>query len=422
MCEINPPKSWNRRAFLKGSGLAAFSYALGGIPTFLTRTANIITTPNSFNRRKTLVCIFQRGAMDGIMAVQPIEDPFLGKIRPDLTLSAARSKDGESLLVLDDRFGLHPSLKPLYPYFQENRLAIIHGIGSPVVNRSHFDAQDFMESGTPGDKGTTTGWLNRAIGLMGHEATPFQAVSLTPSLPRSLYGSNNVLSVENLADLSLQAAQKDRALSTFEQLYQATNHPLLKKAGSISLEAQRILDTKNIQQYPPHPKAFYPNSTLGNSLQQIAQLIKSGVGLEIAFAESNGWDTHSRQGGKFGTFNIQASDLSQSIAAFWTDLDTFQDDVLLMTMTEFGRTVHQNGAFGTDHGRGSCQFILGNTIPGGKVYGEVPILAPENLEDQRDLPVTTDFRSVFMAMINHQFGITQKEIIFPEWTGNKFQF
>ncbi len=421
MCEPVLKKQWKRRAFLKGSSLAAFSFSLGGIPAFLPEVARNIQAKQPFIRRKTLVCIFQRGAMDGIMAVQPIDDPFLAKLRPDLTHSAAKSAGDNQLLVLNDQFGLHPSLSALYPLFQEKRLAIVHGVGSPEVNRSHFDAQDFMESGTPGIKGTTTGWLNRAIGLMGHEATPFRAVSITPAMPRSLYGKNGALAVEDLSDLSLKSDQSGKAVNTFSHLYEQSEDILLKKASRTSLEALRLLEEKNIQQYKPAPRVEYPNSTLGHSLRQIAQLIKAGLGLEVAFAESNGWDTHSRQGGKFGTFNVQALNLGKAIAAFWEDLGTFQDDVVVMTMTEFGRTVHQNGSFGTDHGRGSCQFILGNAIAGGEIYGEVPVLAPENLEDGRDLPVTTDFRSVFMGTVQGHLGISQQKVVFPGWDGEALE-
>ncbi len=416
----NVTKAWKRRGFIKSSALAACSISLGGIPGFLTKTTEFIRAPRAWNRRKTLVCIFQRGAMDGIMAVQPMADPHLPKLRPDLFHSAGKRAGDQQLLELDGRFGLHPSLEALYPLFEEKRLAVVHGMGSPLPNRSHFDAQDYMESGTPGIKGTSTGWLNRAMGLMGHEATPFRAVSITPAMPRSLYGQNSALAVENLSDLSMISNARPADMETLRSLYERADDPLLQRGGRISLEALRILRETDLGQY--RPAADYPDSTLGSSLLQIAQLIKAGVGLEIAFAESNGWDTHSRQGGKFGSFQVQARDLGQSIAAFWRDLGPLQDDVVVMTMTEFGRTVHQNGSFGTDHGRGSCQFILGNSIPGGRVYGEVPELAVENLEDGRDLPVTTDFRSIFSRVVSDQFGLADLSGVFPDWEGPVFSF
>ena len=161
----------------------------------------------------------------------------------------------------------------------------------------------------------------------------------------------------------------------------------------------------------------YPNSALGRSLRQIAQLIKAGVGLEIAFAESGGWDTHSRQGGAFGGFTQRANDLSACISNFWRDIAAHQEEVCLLTMTEFGRTVRQNGSFGTDHGRGSCLFVLGNGVQGGKIFGDVPALKTANLEDGRDLPVTTDFRSVFSGVASGHLGVQGGASLFPGWSG-----
>jgi uncharacterized protein (DUF1501 family) len=174
------------------------------------------------------------------------------------------------------------------------------------------------------------------------------------------------------------------------------------------------LDTKN---YKPANNAQYPTTALGNSLKQIAQLIKMDVGLEVAFAESGGWDTHFNQGTDTGIFARNVNDLSESIMAFWTDMGTLQDDVTVMTMTEFGRTVKQNGTGGTDHGRGSCNFILGNDVFGGKVHGKVDELAVENLEDGRDLAVTTDFRSVFSEVADKHLGINKDNVLFPDWNG-----
>lgn len=416
---------WHRRAFIKASALTMFASTLGGTPLFLTRAARAAGTHNQpFKRRKTLVCIFQRGAMDGVMAVQPYEDPHLKQVRPDLFSSAAKSAGTAALKVLDGRFGLHPTLSPLLPYYQDGRLAVVHGIGSPVANRSHFDAQDYMETGTPGKKGTPSGWLNRATGLLGHEGTPFQSVAMTSALPRSLYGEEYALAVEHLENLSVGVSgmsphQSGDARQGFEALYRQTTQKMLKDAGSVSLDAARLLKEKNITAMPPRSGVQYPNSSLGQSLQQIAQLIKGGVGLEIAFAESAGWDTHARQSGRFGGFNLQADDLSTCIAAFWQDIERYQDDVVLMTMTEFGRTIAQNGSLGTDHGRASCMFVLGNAVKGGQVYGDVPELAPENLAEGRDLPVTTDFRSLFAGVAGAHLDIAEDAVLFPGWRGER---
>jgi uncharacterized protein (DUF1501 family) len=414
----------NRRGFLKSGGLALFGVGLmGGIPAFMAEAAASDKVTAPYKRRRVLVCLFQRGAMDGLMAVTPFTDAYFQAARPTLSLSAAGS--GKGVLVdLDGRWGMHPGLKAFEPLFREGRLAIVHGIGSPNNTRSHFDAQDYMESGTPFNKGTSSGWLNRAVGLLGHDAlTPFTAVSLTSALPRSFYGDNPSLAIGNLQDFAIQLKGNPAAASTaarsFEDLYDQTSAGLLQQTGKESFEAMKMLQQADIRNYRPSAGAVYPVSPLGTSLRQIAQLIKMEVGLEVAFTESGGWDTHFNQGTDNGIFARNVTDLSNSIAAFWRDLDGLQDDVTLMTMTEFGRTVHQNGTGGTDHGRASCNFILGNNVAGGKVYGDVQALATENLEDGRDLPVTTDFRGVFSAVADAHLKIANDRVLFPDWSGKR---
>ena len=205
------------------------------------------------------------------------------------------------------------------------------------------------------------------------------------------------------------------AAKSFEDLYDQTSSSLLKETGKETFDAIKMLQSANLAQYKPAAGANYPGSPLGNALKQIAQLIKMDAGLEIAFAESGGWDTHANQGTTAGPFAKNANDLSKSISAFWTDIEPYQDMVTLMTMTEFGRTVKQNVSRGTDHGRASCNFILGNDVQGGIVYGDVKELAIENLEDRRDLPVTTDFRTVFNAVATNHLQIQNNKLIFPDW-------
>ncbi|HEY4287047.1 MAG TPA: DUF1501 domain-containing protein [Puia sp.] len=415
----------SRRGFLKGGGLALFGVGLmGGIPAFMAEAAASDKIISPYKRKKVMVCIFQRGAMDGLMAVTPFTDTYLQSARPGLSLSAVSGGKGTPLIDLDGRWGLHPGMKAFEPLYREGRLGIVHGIGSPNNTRSHFDAQDYMESGTPFNKGTASGWLNRAVGLLGHEAlTPFTAVSLTSALPRSFYGDYPSVAISNLSDFTIQLRGNEVAANTaarsFEDLYDQASPGLLHETGKESFEAMKMLQRADVGNYRPAGGAVYPNTPLGNSLRQVAQLIKMDVGLEVAFTESNGWDTHFNQGTDNGVFARNVADLSNSIAAFWMDLSTYQDDVTVMTMTEFGRTVHQNGTGGTDHGRGSCNFILGNDVAGGKVHGNVGVLTVENLEDGRDLPVTTDFRSVFSAVADVHLKISDDKALFPEWNGKK---
>ena len=413
----------SRRGFLKSGGLALFGIGLGGVPSFIARAADSNKIFNPYKKKKVLVCIFQRGAMDGLMAVTPFTDEHLKNARPTLFMSAAKDQKGASLIDLDGRFGLHPAMNAFEPFFREKRLAIVHGIGSPNNTRSHFDAQDYMESGTPFNKGTSSGWLNRAVGLLGHDASPFRAVSLTSSMPRSLYGDNPSVAISNLQDFAIQMKgnplASNMAAKSFEDLYDQTTSGLLKETGKESFDAMKMLQKADIKNYKPQNSAIYPGTALGNSLKQIAQLIKMDVGLEVAFAESNGWDTHFNQGAETGVFARNVADLSNSIIAFWNDMENYQDDVTVMTMTEFGRTVRQNGTGGTDHGRGSCNFILGNNVNGGAVHGSVQSLAIENLEDGRDLPVTTDFRSVFSEVADKHLRINKDNVLFPDWNGKQ---
>ena len=358
--------------------------------------------------------------MDGLMAVTPFTDSYLKQARPALFMDA--SANG-ALLDLDGRFGLHPGFQAFNQLFKDKQLAIVHGMGSPNSSRSHFDAQDYMESGTPFNKGTASGWLNRASGLLGHDGSAFRAVSLTNSLPRSFYGDNPTVAISNLNDFAIQMKGNkmgaNLAAQSFEELYDQTSNDLLKETGKESFEAIKMLQKTDVKNYKPSNNATYPTSQLGNALKQICQLIKMDVGMEVAFAESGGWDTHVNQGTDKGVFARNAADLSNSITAFWNDLGQLQDDVTLMTMTEFGRTVKQNGTGGTDHGRASCAFIVGNNVQGGSVHGSMKSLAIENLEDGRDLAVTTDFRSVFSEVADKHLQLNDDKILFPDWTGSR---
>ncbi|MCP3961558.1 MAG: DUF1501 domain-containing protein [bacterium] len=408
---------WNRRIFLRAGGLALFSVGVG--PRFLDRLA---LAADSTGRPKTLVSIFQRGAMDALMAVPPLDqEAELGKLRPRLAMSAARSTGGH-VIDLNQRFGLHPAFAPLLPLWTDGRLAVVHGVGSPNPTRSHFDAQDYMETGTPFRKGTPSGWLNRVASRVA-ATSPFSAVSITPELPRSLYGDSPALAVADLADLELRLREPRKLVTRtrehLEVLYEEGTEGLLENRGGAMFDALRLISRQEIDAYRSERGAAYPSSKLGQSLLQIAYLIKAGVGLRIACAESEGWDTHVSQGTLHGPFARQASDLARSIAAFWNDIEAFHDDVVVLTMTEFGRTVKENGSGGTDHGHGSCLFALGNQVDGGQVYGKVPVLERENLFEGRDLPVSTDFRAVFSEVTGRLFDLARDETIFPGWDGSR---
>ncbi len=407
---------WTRRAFLKTGSLAL--YSLGVEPRFLDRVALAATEGP---RPKILVSIFLRGAMDGLMAVPPLgQEKALRQFRPRLAMGGARS-EADRVLDLEGQFGLHPAFSPLLPYWQDGRLAIVHGVGSPNPTRSHFDAQDYMETGTPWRKGTQSGWLNRLSERVSGHSSQFAAVSLTPELPRSLYGAYPALAISDLADLKLSRLHDhlDRAAveEHLELLYDKGAGGALRAHGSDMFEALRVLSQQEFKAYRARRGSHYPSTRLGQSLMQIAYLIRAGVGLRVACAESDGWDTHVGQGKIGGPFALRARDLARSIAAFWSDIEPFQENVVVLTMTEFGRTVRENGSSGTDHGHGSCLFALGNQVDGGRVYGNLPTLDSEGLFEGRDLPVTTDFRAVFSEVAGKLFGLADDSEIFPGWSG-----
>jgi uncharacterized protein (DUF1501 family) len=275
-----------------------------------------------------------------------------------------------------------------------------------------------MESGTPGAKGTASGWLNRVAGDLGGDATPLRAVALTPALPRSLYGGVPAIAVTRLDDFRLaRGATAGVQGGGFESLYAETSQRLLREAGAETFDAMRLLEEARRRSKSGPAGASYPAGPLGDALRQIALLVRADVGLEVAFAETGGWDTHVRQGTDQGTFAQRARDLSEAITAFWADLGPRQDEVALLTMTEFGRTVRENGTGGTDHGHGSCLFVLGHRFRGGMVHGRLPTLDPGDLYEGRDLPVTTDFRTVFTQVAAGHLGLKHGIAIFPGWSG-----
>ncbi len=408
-----------RRILLKSGGLGLLS--LGAGPRFLDRL--LLAAPDG-PRPKVLVSIFLRGAMDGLMAVPPLgEEQTLNQLRPNLAMGAARSEAAQ-VVDLGIGFGLHPAFSPLLPLWQDGRLAIVHAVGSPNPTRSHFDAQDFMETGTPWRKGTPSGWLNRVARHYGGNASPFSTVSISHELPRSLYGEQPALAIGDLAQFELYLQGRGPRLSEqmrehLQALYEEGTSGTLERRGKEMFEAIQAVSPKELHSYRTRHGASYPSSPLGQSLLQIAYLVKAGVGLRIACTQTQSWDTHVAQGTDAGSFAHLATDLAQSITAFWRDIESHHDDVVVLTMTEFGRTVRENGSGGTDHGHGSCLFALGNRIDGGRVYGELPSLQPENLFEGRDLPVTTDFRAVFSEVAGRLFDISDDRTIFPDWNGSR---
>jgi uncharacterized protein (DUF1501 family) len=391
---------------MKNGGLALVS--LGFAPAFVARTVQAAQP-----RKKALVAIFQRGAVDGLNMVVPFGEQAYYAARPSIAIPRPNVADGA--VDLNGFFGLHPRMAPLAPFFKRGELAIVHACGSPDETRSHFDAQDYMESGTPGNKGTRDGWMNRYLHAKEHAAaSPFRAVALASSLPRSLQGTEPALAINQINQFGIRAGRNsDMVQSTFEDEYAAAADALLHKTGGEAFNAVKMLKDVNTATYAPAGNAQYPNSAFGGALKQIAQLIKSDLGLEVAFTELTGWDTHVQQGNSTGQLANRLDDFAKSIAAFGTDMGEQMADIVLVTMSEFGRAVQENGNRGTDHGHGNAMFILGGPVQGGKVYGTWPGLEVGQRWEGRDLAITTDFRDVFSEIVSGHLGATDVSKIFP---------
>jgi uncharacterized protein (DUF1501 family) len=406
----------SRRFFLRNSAIAMAG--IGSAPLWLERAA--YAGEQQGQRKKILVAIFQRGAADGLNIVVPHGEQRYYGLRPTIAIPRPARGIEDSTIDLDGFFGLHPSLSSLKPLWDEQHLAIIHAAGSPDPTRSHFDAQDYMESGTPGLRGTTDGWLNRALPLLTGEPTgkpsPVRAVSLGPNLARTLRGTQNAIAVENLNNFTVRDTSASKML---QSMYSGTTDQVLNGAGREAFEAVALLQSIQKTPYQPAGGANYPKGRFGDSMRQIAQLIKADVGVEVAFADIGGWDHHVNEPGQLT--NV-LREFGNSLAAFHQDLGDRMEDVVVITMSEFGRTARENGNRGTDHGHANAMFVMGGPVAGGKVYGKWPGLAPEQLNEERDLALTTDFRDVLGEAVYSHLGNRSINSVFPNYSGNPARF
>jgi uncharacterized protein (DUF1501 family) len=402
----------NRRVFLRNSALAMVG--AGAAPLWLERA--LYAGDTSFPSKKILVAIFQRGAADGLNVVVPHAEKAYYALRPTIAIPrpvSAGDKRDDAAIDLDGFFGLHPSLASLKPLFDQRRLAIVDAAGSPDPTRSHFDAQDYMESGTPGVKSTESGWMNRALLKPVGKPSPVRAVALGATLPRTLRGGQSAVAIESLSAFQVRDAQ---AAMEFQKMYQDSKDPVMQATGRETFEAMSMLQSIRKQPYTPATGADYPRAPLGESLKQIAQLIKADVGMEMAFADIGGWDHHFNEVAQKSSEGQLANLLrtfGQALTAFWTDMGDRMQDIALVTMSEFGRTARENGSRGTDHGHANCMFVLGGDVKGGKVYGQWPGMEREQLYEGRDLAVTTDFRDVLGELVGRHTGNPALQGVFP---------
>lgn len=396
-----------RREFLKSTGLGFL--ALGLPPAFLVRAAGA----QQAARRKVLVVVFQRGGMDGLNVVIPFKDRAYYELRPSIAVAEPASAE-ERAIDLDGFYALHPALAPLKSIYDKGHLAIVHAAGSPDNTRSHFDAQDYMEIGTPGTKTIPDGWLNRYLNYPSNGDSPFRGVAVGPQTPRMMVGGAATLTITSIEEFRLRNASVAPAL---QKLYAESADPLFRRGGANLFDAMARLRTVEAQ--IPHSAAAYPAGKFGAGLKQIARLVKADVGLEIAFNEIQGWDTHVAEGGATGQLANRLKELGEGLAAFYQDLGDRMEDVVLLTMSEFGRTARENGNRGTDHGHANVMFVLGPRVHGGKVYGRWPGLAPEVLYEGRDLDLTTDFRSVCSEILTRHMGRQDAAKVFPGFRPGK---
>ena len=430
----------SRRIFLKSSALAGVVF--GAAPRSLMRSA-FAAEGNA--RRKTFVVVFQRGACDGLNTVIPYGDSGYRKARPSIGIPSPKDGDAATAIDLDGHFGLHPALADLAPLYRGGSLGIVHAVGSPDISRSHFDCQDFMESGTPGLKSTSDGWMNRSAGVLPKTDSKFRSVALTQTLPRVLRGASPAVALARIDDFHVRediamsegagmarpgrrgamegggsdmAAKKTADASSaaaFEKLYADAAKDMLGNVGRETFEAIEALKAADPSKYSPRSGVSYPRGRLGDSMKQMAQLIKADLGVELAFVDIGGWDHHTAEGASTGQLANLLRQLGGSLSAFNNDLGDRMTDVVVMTMTEFGRTVRENGNRGTDHGHGSVSFVMGGPVKGGRVHGRFPKLSEENLYEGRDLPVTTDFRDLVGEVLVRHMGVSDLKRVFPNY-------
>jgi uncharacterized protein (DUF1501 family) len=402
-----------RRIFLRGSAVAMAG--MGPVPSWLARAAAV-----EGKKRKTLVVIFQRGAADGLNIVIPFAEKRYRELRPTLAIAlptpqvaAQMSANGAigpingNAIDLDGQFALNGAMQPLKALWDKGQFAIVEATGSPDSSRSHFEAQDFMESGTTSQT-MGDGWLNRALPPSTADTSPVRAVALGSQVARTLRGEHEAIAIGDSQQFKMGNRE---AASILENMYATSADAQWGRAGKDAFEAMKLI--QSINQASPNPQngpQYAQGGELGRSLQQLARLIKADAGVEAAFAEIGGWDHHGNENNQLSTLLRQ---FSSAIAAFSQDMGDRMEDIVIVTMSEFGRTAAENGNAGTDHGHGSLMMVLGGPVKGGKVYGKWPGLEKEQLFEGRDLAVTTDYRAVLGELILGHLGQKDLGPVFP---------
>ncbi len=402
-----------RRDLLKKSGVLALGMLTW--PAWMPRVA--LRTNDAAPQGDVLVVIFMRGGVDGLNVIVPHGDPDYYKARETIAIAQPQSAGANRAIDLDGMFGFHPALKPLKELYDQKVLAAVHAVGSPDPTHSHFDAMDYMERGTPGDKAMATGWIGRHLQVKASDnKSAFRAVGLGAIVQQSLRGPIPAIALQSIADFHLRGNQTEisKIQQTIASLYEGGD--FLQVEGQQTLSAMQTLGKIAASKYTPPNGAKYPQGFYGQALQTLAQLIKGEIGVEVAAVDIGGWDTHQQEGGESGQMARLLTELAEGLHAFYTDLQDRMKNITLVTMSEFGRRVEENSSHGTDHGHGNVMLLMGGDVNGGKVYGDWPGLAQNKLYGPGDLAVTTDFRDVLGEIVQKRLGNTKLDAVFPNYS------
>ena len=394
-------RGFTRRRVIAGVG----GIGVAALGTQLVTTKYAFADPATSTR--TLVVIFLRGGMDGLSVIVPTNDANLRQARPNIGIQAG------ALLPGDSRFGLHPALAPLLPFWQAGKMAAVQAVASPDVSRSHFQAQECLERGTK-TSATHTGWLDRTLTAMG-PGTTFRAIAEGDSTPRSLIGIEPKLVLNGIEGFALAGwdGVRDKTMAALQALYTGFDHPAVAHAMTT---VKALSSARKLAETPYQTTAEYPGGGFPDRLKDIARLVKAKVGLRVATIDLGGWDMHTGLGNvDGGEMRNHLDELGKVLGAFATDLGPQLDDVTLVTMTEFGRRVSENGNAGTDHGHGALMLLLGGGLMGGQVHGRWPGLAPSAL-DNGDLAGANDYRDVLGEVLERGFGVGDVKKVFPDHT------
>jgi uncharacterized protein (DUF1501 family) len=405
-CNSRTATTISRRAFLRRAAMLSAS----GIVLLSPHAWAARTLDTSSKRR--LIVVFLRGAVDGLNVVVPHGESAYYDARPTISLGRTNAKDG--VIDLDGHFGLHPALEPLEGTWREGTLAFVHACGSPDPTRSHFDAQDFMESGTPGVKSTRDGWLNRSLAEIPGTHAPTEALSLGPTVPRILSGPLSVANIP-LGRAAARPLPMDRPMieTAFDRLY--TGNDSISRAYRDGRQARQRLISELTQDMAeanagaPSPQGF------SDDTDRLARLIGRDPTIRVAFMALGGWDTHINQGAANGQLAGHLKPLGEGLASLAKSLGPSYQDTVILVISEFGRTMHENGNGGTDHGHGNVMWVMGGPVKGRKIYGHWPGLSTASLYQERDLAVTTDFREPIATVLRShlQFSDSQIARVFP---------